>query len=81
MFFNVFYKSEKTCFFYVFYSKINVFIIYAITVLTSLLPHKKFTWTDFVWVYSIYPRRYAPATHMCVHHVSNCLLAGHWMAA
>ena len=27
MFFNVFYKSEKTCF-YVSYSKINVFIIY-----------------------------------------------------
>jgi len=28
MFFNVFYKSEKNMFFYVFYSKINVFIIY-----------------------------------------------------
>jgi len=28
--FNVFYKSEKTCFFYVLYLQVNVFNIYAL---------------------------------------------------
>ena len=35
----------------------------SITILTSLLPHKKFTWTDFgrVYIPDIPPRRIAPA--------------------
>jgi len=35
----------------------------SIAVLTSFLPHKKFTWTDFWGIYThILPRRYAPGT-------------------
>jgi len=36
----------------------------SIAVLTSFLPHKKFTWTDFGDIYiPIYPRRYAPGAN------------------
>jgi len=38
----------------------------SITILTSLLPHKKFTWSDFgrVYIPHIPPCRYAPAEYL-----------------
>ena len=38
----------------------------SIAILTSFLPHKKFTWTDFGVYIPIYPRRYAPVHTWCV---------------